>query len=103
MYAMISSQGAMFWMTPCVAFSIVVGLGLDYGEGAALATHHLSLPALTLFSVFRADVFFMESAVEFYDEGASGKDAVLKALEQTGNIICVAGERPAIMLTHRLA
>ncbi len=28
--ALTPSGGAMFWMTPCVAFSIVVGLGLDY-------------------------------------------------------------------------
>ena len=33
----------------------------------------------------------MESVIEFYDEGYSGKQAVVKALEQTGNIICVAG------------
>merc|ERR1719231_1165910 len=24
------STGAMFWMSPCIAFSILVGLGLDY-------------------------------------------------------------------------
>jgi len=57
----------LYWMSPCIAFSIVVGLGLDY------------------------DIFLMESVVEFYDEGYDGKTAVIKALEQTGNIICVAG------------
>jgi hypothetical protein len=25
------SGGALFWMSPCISFSIVVGLGLDYG------------------------------------------------------------------------
>jgi len=60
-------SGGLFWMSPCIAFSIVVGLGLDY------------------------DIFFMESVAEFYDEGHDSKTAVVKGLEQTGNIICVAG------------
>jgi len=59
--------GGLFWMSPCIAFSIVVGLGLDY------------------------DIFFMESVAEFYDEGYDSKTAVVKGLEQTGNVICVAG------------
>mmetsp|Transcript_15963 Transcript_15963/g.50817 ORF Transcript_15963/g.50817 Transcript_15963/m.50817 type:complete len:997 (+) Transcript_15963:56-3046(+) len=58
---------ALFWMSPCIAFSILVGLGLDY------------------------DVFFMESVVEHYDHGHSARDAVVLALNHTGNIICVAG------------
>ena len=94
------SEGAIFWMSPCIAFSIVVGLGLDYGERRrpqnrlrlrAAAASALALPLPSHPGISRADVFFMESAVEFYDEGYSGKQAVLKALEQTGNIICVAG------------
>ena len=60
-------DGAMNWMSPCIAFSIVVGLGLDY------------------------DIFLMESVVEAYDEGASEKQAVVHALDATGAIICVAG------------
>jgi len=24
------APGALFWMSPCIAFSILVGLGLDY-------------------------------------------------------------------------
>jgi len=59
--------GALFWMSPCIAFSFVVGLGLDY------------------------DIFLTESAVEFYDHGASPKEAVILALRSTGNIICLAG------------
>mmetsp|Transcript_28884 Transcript_28884/g.70314 ORF Transcript_28884/g.70314 Transcript_28884/m.70314 type:complete len:881 (+) Transcript_28884:59-2701(+) len=59
--------GALFWMSPCIAFSIVVGLGLDY------------------------DVFFTESIVEAYDKGATAKEAVVEALAHTGNIICAAG------------
>jgi len=59
--------GALFWMSPCISFSIVVGLGLDY------------------------DIFLMESAVEFWDHGASAREAVVMALDATGNIICLAG------------
>jgi len=59
--------GALFWMSPCIAFSIVVGLGLDY------------------------DVFFTESVMEAYDRGATAKEAVLRALAHTGQIICAAG------------
>ena len=61
------SGDALFWMSPCISFSIVVGLGLDY------------------------DIFLMESVVEFWDNGASAKQAVVMALESTGNIICLAG------------
>ena len=61
------SGGDLFWMSPCIAFAIVVGLGLDY------------------------DVFFMESVVEQHDRGASTKQAVVNALEHTGGIICAAG------------
>ena len=54
-------------MSPCIAFAIVVGLGLDY------------------------DVFFMESVVEQHDRGASTKQAVVNALAHTGSTICAAG------------
>jgi uncharacterized membrane protein YdfJ with MMPL/SSD domain len=33
----------------------------------------------------------MESVVEFWDHGASARDAVIMALDATGNIICLAG------------
>lgn len=59
--------GGLFWMAPCISFSIVVGLGLDY------------------------DIFLMESVIEYYDRGASPREALALALEATGNIICVAG------------
>mmetsp|Transcript_9673 Transcript_9673/g.29505 ORF Transcript_9673/g.29505 Transcript_9673/m.29505 type:complete len:251 (+) Transcript_9673:8-760(+) len=58
---------ALFWMSPCIAFSILVGLGLDY------------------------DIFFMEAVVEHYDHGFSPRDAVVLALRHTGTTICVAG------------
>jgi len=63
---------ALFWMSPCIAFSIVVGLGLDY------------------------DVFFTESVVEAYDKGVPAKEAIVRALAHTGNIICAAGVIMAI-------
>jgi len=59
--------GSLFWMSPCISFSIVVGLGLDY------------------------DIFLMESVVEFWDRGATAREAVVMALDATGNIICLAG------------
>ena len=61
------SGGDIFWMSPCIAFAIVVGLGLDY------------------------DVFFMEAVVEHFDRGATSRQAVINALAHTGNIICAAG------------
>jgi len=61
------SGGALFWMSPCISFSICVGLGLDY------------------------DIFLMESVIEFYDHGDSPRTALARALASTGNIICVAG------------
>jgi len=64
--------GALFWMSPCIAFSVVVGLGLDY------------------------DVFFTESVIEAYDGGATAREAVITALAHTGNVICAAGVIMAI-------
>ena len=60
-------QGEIYWMSPCVAFAVVVGLGLDY------------------------DVFLMETVLEHVEGGMSANDAVLAALEQTGNLISAAG------------
>lgn len=60
--------GTLFWMSPCIAFAVVVGLGLDY------------------------DVFFMESVMEHVVESnMSVSAAVVVALEQTGNSIAAAG------------
>jgi len=58
---------ATFWMAPCVAFPIVVGLGLDY------------------------DVFFIESCAEHVEAGVDVDRAVVAALKDTGNIISAAG------------
>ena len=51
-------NGALFWMSPCIAFSIVVGLGLDY------------------------DIFLMEAVVEAYDQGATAKEAVRRSAKR---------------------
>jgi len=65
--------GAIFWMSPCIAFAVVVGLGLDY------------------------DVFFMETVMEnVHRQGMNANEAVLAALESTGNLISAAGVIMAI-------
>lgn len=59
--------GAMYWMAPLMAFSIVVGLGLDY------------------------DIFYSERVLEECHNGLSESEAAVKALEETANIISAAG------------
>lgn len=58
---------SLFWMTPVVSFSVLLGLGLDY------------------------DVFLMESIAEARRGGMSDCEATVSGLCQTGNIISVAG------------
>jgi len=58
---------ALYWMSPMLAFSVMVGLGLDY------------------------DVFLMESVKEARKNGLNDSEAVMSGLCQTGNIISVAG------------
>jgi len=59
--------GAMSWMSPCMAFSMVVGLGLDY------------------------DIFYSERVVEEWDHGYDEKTAAVRALAATANTISAAG------------
>ena len=66
------STGAMNWMSPCVAFSVVVGLGLDY------------------------DIFYSERVVEEREKGHSEKQAAIRALAATANTISAAGVIMAI-------
>lgn len=61
------STGAMFWMSPCIAFSILVGLGLDY------------------------DIFYTERVVEEREKGYSESEAAVRALAFTANTISAAG------------
>ncbi|EGD81811.1 hypothetical protein PTSG_11885 [Salpingoeca rosetta] len=58
---------ALSWITPVMAFSILVGLGLDY------------------------DVFLLSRVVEYRKDGFSDYDSVLLGLARTGGIITAAG------------
>ncbi len=57
----------LFWVVPVMAFSILVGLALDY------------------------DIFLMSRAVEFRRRGWSDRAAVCLAVEKTGGVISAAG------------
>jgi len=59
--------GAMFWMSPCIAFSILVGLGLDY------------------------DIFYTERVVEEREKCDDDRTAAVRALAFTSNTISAAG------------
>lgn len=59
--------GAMSWMSPCMAFSMVVGLGLDY------------------------DIFYSERVAEEWNHGYDEKTAAVRALAATANTISAAG------------
>jgi len=59
--------GAMYWMTPCMVFPVVVGLGLDY------------------------DIFYTERVVEERSKGYPEDLAAVRALAATANIISAAG------------
>ena len=57
----------LFWMTPIMCFSIILGLGLDY------------------------DIFVIERVKAYVWLGYTEKEAVVHALEKTGRIITGAG------------
>lgn len=59
--------GAMCWFSPCISFSVLVGLGLDY------------------------DIFYSERVVEEWEHGYSEHEAASRALAATANIISAAG------------
>jgi len=59
--------GAMYWMSPLIAFAIVVGLGLDY------------------------DIFYTERVHEEKHKGYSDSEAAVRALAFTANTISAAG------------
>jgi len=66
------STGAMSWMSPCIACSVIIGLGLDY------------------------DIFYTESVVEEREHGYDEREAALRALTDTANTISAAGMIMAI-------
>eukprot|EP00049_Salpingoeca_infusionum_P022360 m.6295 g.6295 ORF g.6295 m.6295 type:complete len:854 (+) comp5144_c0_seq1:67-2628(+) len=61
------SLHALSWMSPVMAFSVLVGLGLDY------------------------DVFLLSRIVEYRRNGYSDHDSILFGLARTGGIITAAG------------
>ena len=60
-------EPGMCWLIPVMAFSIMVGLSLDY------------------------DVFLVSRIVEYRAEGKSDRESVLLGLAKTGRIITAAG------------
>eukprot|EP00056_Hartaetosiga_gracilis_P006000 m.91952 g.91952 ORF g.91952 m.91952 type:complete len:341 (+) comp12343_c0_seq3:1532-2554(+) len=63
---------ALSWISPVMAFSVLVGLGLDY------------------------DVFLLSRVVEYRKDGFSDRDSILLGLARTGKIITAAGMIMAI-------
>lgn len=61
------STGAMSWMSPCIAFPVVVGLGLDY------------------------DIFYSERVLEERGKGYPDRVAAVRALAATADAISAAG------------
>lgn len=66
-FAPLASTGAVYWMNPCMVFSILVGLGLDY------------------------DIFLLSRVVEYREAGYTEEVAILYGLAKTGRIITAAG------------
>ena len=58
---------ALYWLVPIMAFTILIGLGLDY------------------------DVFLLSRISEFRDKGFTEKASIHKGLYKTGNVISYAG------------
>ncbi len=58
---------ALYWLVPIMAFTILIGLGLDY------------------------DIFLLSRISEFRDKGFSERASIHKGLYKTGNVISYAG------------
>ena len=69
---------ALYWITPIMAFSILIGLGLDY------------------------DIFLLSRISEFRNRGFTEKASIHKGLFKTGNIITAAGIIMAIAFSGLL-
>ncbi len=69
---------ALYWITPIMAFSILIGLGLDY------------------------DIFLLSRISEFRNKGFTEKASIHKGLFKTGNIITAAGIIMAIAFSGLL-
>jgi uncharacterized membrane protein YdfJ with MMPL/SSD domain len=66
------NSGAMSWICPCVACSVIVGLGLDY------------------------DIFYTERVLEECEHGHEDSVAAIRALADTANTISAAGAIMAV-------
>ncbi|MHA1347373.1 MAG: MMPL family transporter [Candidatus Heimdallarchaeaceae archaeon] len=69
---------AFYWLVPVMAFSILIGLGLDY------------------------DIFLLSRISEYRDKGYTDKASIHKGLYKTGNIISFAGIIMAIAFSGLL-
>jgi len=69
---------ALYWITPVMAFSILIGLALDY------------------------DIFLLSRISEFRDKGFTEKASIHKGLYKTGNVISFAGIIMAIAFSGLL-
>ncbi|MHA1202310.1 MAG: MMPL family transporter [Candidatus Heimdallarchaeaceae archaeon] len=69
---------AFYWLVPIMAFSILIGLGLDY------------------------DIFLLSRISEYRDKGYTEKASIHKGLYKTGNIISFAGIIMAIAFSGLL-
>ncbi len=69
---------AFYWLVPIMAFSILIGLGLDY------------------------DIFLLSRISEYRDKGYTDKASIHKGLYKTGNIISFAGIIMAIAFSGLL-
>ena len=63
----LAPSSGLYWIIPIMAFSVLVGLALDY------------------------DIFLMTRVVEYRKQGWSDRASVCLAVEKTGNIITCAG------------
>ena len=63
----ITGSGSLFWLSPVLSFSILVGLGLDY------------------------DIFLITRIAEFRDKGHTDRNAIIMGVARSGRIISAAG------------
>eukprot|EP00928_Gymnodinium_smaydae_P023788 TRINITY_DN19490_c0_g1_i1.p1 TRINITY_DN19490_c0_g1~~TRINITY_DN19490_c0_g1_i1.p1 ORF type:complete len:872 (-),score=77.19 TRINITY_DN19490_c0_g1_i1:183-2798(-) len=63
----LGSTGGLAWLVPCLTFTVILGLGLDYC------------------------IFLLGRVVELHVEGCSDRDALMQGLTKTGPIITNAG------------
>ncbi|MHA2308131.1 MAG: MMPL family transporter, partial [Candidatus Heimdallarchaeaceae archaeon] len=74
----LADVSALYWITPIMAFSILIGLALDY------------------------DIFLLSRISEFRDKGFTDKASIHKGLYKTGNVISFAGIIMAIAFSGLL-